>query len=157
MPLTREIIFLFPLGLGVPPSLQGAGVSVGVIPGFSYALTGSAVAFTSVTINAGDPVTWDNTNNAIHPLYVYDPTGVVCLVNNVVVSSQPGGQLVVNFPNPGTYPFHCRIHATGCVPNATTCSATSCGGLAANVVVLAAGAPKTPNPSPTNSPTNNPT
>src|ERR1700690_800476 len=106
MPLNRKILFALFYFFGIVPTLQAAGVSIGVINsgGFKYALTGSAVAFTSVTINAGDPVTWDNTNTAAHPLYVYDPTGTICMENGVVVSTMPGGQLIVNFPTAGTYP-----------------------------------------------------
>ncbi|HTC20293.1 MAG TPA: hypothetical protein VK859_05550, partial [bacterium] len=147
MPLTRKFIFVLIVFLAPVSALRAASISVGVISnassatGFSYALTGSATAITSVTINAGDSVTWDSTNltSSTHPLYLYDSTTATCMENGVSASG-----LVVTFPNPGTYPFHCGHHGATCNPGNTTCSSTGCTAMAAQIIVLAAGATSTP-------------
>lgn len=121
----------FPYGAGGPHLVAGMspGLAVGPLSPLTVLrfLNGPSLADTSVTILAGQTLTWTNeSNNEIHTV-TFGPAGAVFpnlnnfgppLGGNVydgttVVSSgilAPGKTFSLQFTKPGTYTYHCLIH-----------------------------------------------
>lgn len=99
-------------GGGNPPP-AGSAVTITVISGPHYAITGSSSALSApITITHGQSVAWDG-NNGGHPLNIDNGSGT-CMV-----SGQTTFPFTQTFNNAGTYPFHCSIHSS--------CGTGTCG------------------------------
>lgn len=111
-------------GGGNPPP-AGSAVTITVISGPHYAITGSATALSApITITHGQSVAWDSANASGHPLNIDNGSGT-CMV-----SGQTTFPFTQAFSTAGTYPFHCGVHSS-CGNG--TCG-NSCTGLMVGVI-----------------------
>src|SRR5690348_14316940 len=58
----------------------------------------------SITVNAGDTVTWTN-NDQVNHTVTSDTAGIFNM------SSAPGSTVSFTFNTPGTFTYHCNIHS----------------------------------------------
>jgi plastocyanin len=81
------------------PAVYAANVSVG-IQDFQFVPP-------SITINAGDSVTWTNNAGMAHTT----TSGGNCIADGIWDSDliQPGQSFTRIFASPGTFPFHCKV------------------------------------------------
>lgn len=59
----------------------------------------------SITVNAGDTVTWTNNDSVDHTV-TSDTSGIFNM------ASAPGSTVRFTFTTPGTFAYHCNIHST---------------------------------------------
>jgi plastocyanin len=83
---------------------------------FRYSIASSGVAISApITISVGSAVTWDTSNNGIHPLYIDNGSGTCS------VSANTSFPFTQTFSTTGDYTFHCGNHGT-CTGGGSVCT-----------------------------------
>ena len=86
-----------------PLPISGAPSSAVTIPSGAATLANRAFSPDELDVEAGDTVTWTNTDSVAHTSTSDHPgwdSGTVA----------PGGRFSFEFRSPGTYQYHCAIH-----------------------------------------------
>lgn len=110
---------------GSPTSLGGSGGSTGggygagngsgdaACPANTFCLRASTFDPTSLTVAIGTTVTWDNKSGVTHNVVFTDPTAAKSVGNGPAgdIGQISSGTAARSFSTPGTYAFHCTIHA----------------------------------------------
>jgi plastocyanin len=84
------------------PSPTPSGLTVSIVSG-SSTLTTNAYSPNPITVTRGGTVTWVNNDSVPHTST--SDTGVW---NSSTLAA--GGSFSMNFPNAGSFPYHCTIH-----------------------------------------------
>src|SRR5689334_4133550 len=90
----------------IPLILLAVFASVSVARAATASVNIQNIAFNpaSITVNAGDTVTWTN-NDQVNHTVTSDTSGLFNM------SSAPGSTVSFTFSTPGTFAYHCNIHS----------------------------------------------
>jgi hypothetical protein len=94
---------------------------------YSTSGTGGADLSAPLTISAGQSITWDTSNNGIHPLYIDNGSGTCS------VSANTTFPYTHTFSSTGDFTFHCGNHGT-CNGGGAVCT-LPCSAMAGSVHV----------------------